>query len=249
MAQMDKSHLVQALTPLVTVGLATEIVDQFLQVRLDFSTKTLGRAAPGKFVEVFVQCLQQISTGFHDVKPDVDKYLKSEGDPHLAESLRVCGCRIARSIYTLRNKRNIAHLNEIDPNTFDLAFIHQGAAWIMAELLRTASGLTMQEAGALVALVQAPVDTIVEEIGGTRLVLPDASVRAELLLLLQSHHPDPLPVASAIKSLSRRNSGTVRNRLRDLHDEKLAHGSASEGYILTRAGLDAAMAEIRTLAA
>jgi len=246
---MDKARLVQALAPLVTVELAIELVDQFLQVRQDFSTKTLGRAAPGKFVETYVQCLQQIASGTHDAKPEVDKYLKAEGDPNLPESLRVCSCRIARSIYTLRNKRNIAHLNEVDPNTFDLAYIHQGAAWIMAELLRTASGLTMQEAGALVALVQAPVDTIVEEIGDTRLVLPDVSVRAELLLLLRSHHPERLPVAAAIKSLSRRNAGTVRNRLRDLHDEKLAHGSATEGYVLTRAGLDAALAEIAALAA
>jgi hypothetical protein len=41
----------------------------------------------------------------------------------------------------------------------------------------------------------------------------------------------------------------VRNRLRDLHDEKLAHGGTTDGYVLTRAGLDAAAAEIRALAA
>ena len=48
-------------------------------------------------------------------------------------------------MYTLRNKRNIAHKNDVDTNTHDLAFAHQGAAWITAELLRHATGVSMQE--------------------------------------------------------------------------------------------------------
>src|SRR5579871_1245443 len=207
---MDRVRLVRALAPLVTPSLAEGLIDLFIQIRLDFSTKTLGRAAPGKFVETYVQCLQYLSEGTYQARPEVDHYLatKAEADVKISESLRICGARIARSIYTLRNKRSIAHVGQIDPNTADLAFIHQGAAWIMAELLRSASGLSMEEAGTLVALVQAPVSTIVEEIGDTRLVLPDVGVRTELLLLLHSHYPEPLPVAAAIRSLSRRNPGT-----------------------------------------
>jgi len=51
------------------------------------------------------------------------------------EGLRICATRFARSVYPLRNERNIAHKNPVDPNTFDLALAHQCAAWIMAELL------------------------------------------------------------------------------------------------------------------
>src|SRR5207249_2219977 len=106
-----------------------------------------------------------------------------------SDGLRVCAARIARSIYTLRNKRNIAHKSDIDPNSFDLAFINQGASWIMAELLRNASGISMQEAGALIELVQAPVGTLVEEIDGTRLVHADVGLQGEVLILLHSHYP------------------------------------------------------------
>lgn len=63
-------------------------------------------------------------------------------------------------MYTLRNKRNIAHKNEVDPNTVDLAFAHQATAWILAELIRTASNIAMEEAGALISLVQAPVGSL-----------------------------------------------------------------------------------------
>jgi hypothetical protein len=77
----------------------------------------------------------------------VDAYFRTaEHETKLPDGLRFCGSRIARAIYTLRNKRNIAHKNEIDPNTVDLGFIHQAAAWIMAELIRGATGIAMQEA-------------------------------------------------------------------------------------------------------
>ena len=193
---MDEARLAQALTGLLGSKLADEVASDFVKIRRDFATKTLERASPGKFVETFVQCLQQISTGKHDAIPNVDGYLNTrvENEAALPDGLRFCGGRIARSMYTLRNKRNIAHKGEVDPNTIDLAFVHQGAAWIMAEMIRCASGVTMEEAGALIELVQAPVGTLVEEIDGTRIVHADVSARAEILILLHSPFPNRVAV-------------------------------------------------------
>ena len=105
----------------------------------------------------------------------------------------------------------------------------------------------MQEAGALVELLQAPVSTLVEEIDGTRLVHADVSVRVEILIVLHSHYPEVLPMEKIIGDLSRRNQGTVRKRLRELHAQKLVHGAAATGYKLTTAGYDAAVSEIEGL--
>jgi len=131
---VDEARLARAIEGLVGPDLAEPLVGQFVKVRQDYATKTLERAAPGKFVEIFVQCLQKMATGAFEPKPNVDDYLfrRVESETALPEGLRVCAARIARSIYTLRNKRNIAHNNEVDPNTVDLAFAHQAAAWIMA---------------------------------------------------------------------------------------------------------------------
>ena len=248
---MDEARLAHALTGLVGDMLAAELASDFIKIRQDFATKTLERSSPGKFVETFVQCLQQISQGSYDAKPNVDSYLNKsvENEGALPEGLRFCAGRVARSMYTLRNKRNIAHKGEVDPNTFDLAYVHQAAAWIMAEMIRCASGVTMQEAGALIELVHAPVGTLVEEIDGIRLVHGDLSVRVEVLILLHSHCPDTVPIKDVHSSLSRRSAGTVRNRLRELHGEKLVHGDGRSGYRLTRAGYDAALAEITKLGA
>lgn len=245
---MDEKRLAEALSGLIGASLSADIASDFLKIRRDLATRTLERAAPGKFVETYVQCLQFMDTGTYDLKPNVDAYLdkKAEATP-LPDGLRICGARVARSMYTFRNKRNIAHKNDVDTNTHDLAFAYQGAAWITAELLRHAKGLTMQEAGALIQLIQAPVGTLVEEINGVRLVHADVCVETELLILLHSHYPEPVQLNDALTSLSRRSGGTVRNRLRDLHEKKLVHGDTKIGYKLTQAGHAKAATEINTL--
>lgn len=246
---MDEARLAAALTGLLDSKLATDLAADLVKIRRDCATRTLERAAPGKFVETVVQCLQYIDTGTYDAKPNVDDYLARKVEStSLPEGLRICAARVARSMYTFRNKRNVAHKNDIDTNTHDLLFAHQGAAWITAELLRIATGVSMQEAGALIELVQAPVGTLIEEIDGTKLVHADVSVRDEILILLHSHYPDAISVESVLTSLSRRSSGTVRNRLRDIYAEKLAHGDAKAGYRLTVSGHAAAVAKIQALA-
>lgn len=246
---MDEARLADALKPLLGDDLSQHLASNFVNIRRDLATETLERSSPGKFVEAFVQCLQHISTGKYDVKPDVDGYLlkQVENATTLPEGLRICGARVARAMYALRNKRSIAHKNEIDPNTFDLAVVHEGAAWIMAELFRIASGLTMQQAGELIDLVQAPVGTLVEEIDGTRLVHADLTIEGEILVLLHSQYPQPVPVKKIEDSLKARSSKSVRNRLGEMKLNKLIHGDAAKGYRLTTAGHAEAVAEIKQI--
>ncbi len=244
---MDEGRLKAALQGYLTDRLAADLVGDFLKLRRDAATATLERATPGKFVETLVQCMQYIATGSYDAKPEVDLYLgkQVENQTTLPEGLRVCAARLARFIYTLRNKRSIAHKNPIDPSRFDLIVAHEGAAWIMAELLRNAAGVSMDEAGALIELVQTPVGTLVEEIEGVRLVHADTSVRGEMLILLHSHFPDKVSQSAVAASLRGRSASSIRGRLSELRDEKRVFGDSRSGYRLTQTGYDAAVIEIR----
>lgn len=248
---MDEGRLAAALTGLLGASLARELCADFVKVRQDALTLTLERASPGKFVETFVQCLQYMASGRYDVKPEVDSYLskQAENETAIPEGLRLCASRIARSIYTLRNKRNIAHKNPVDPNRFDLAMVHQGAAWITAEFLRNATGTSMEEAGALIELVQVPVGTLVEEIDGTFLVHAKTSTVDEILILLHSQYPDRLLTADILKSMGGRSAKAVKNRLGEMKLDKLIHGDAKLGFRLTQTGYSSAVDVIRTLTA
>ena len=246
---MDEVRLANALAGLVGKKLAADISADFAKLRRDVATNTLERASAGKFVESFVQCLQQIATGKHHAKPDVDGYLtkKAGNEATIPEGLRVVGARIARVIYTLRNKRNIAYKNPVDPNRFDLDLAHHSAAWIMAELLRNATRVSMEEAGALIERVQTPVGTLVEEIDGARIVHAKTSVRGEILILLHSRYPERVQLSEILRSLKARSQGSVRNRLSEGVNEKSLHGDKNSGYRLTTAGHNAAVKEIQSL--
>jgi hypothetical protein len=239
---VDRTRLVTALSTIFPPKLADELVQEFLTIRQDFSTKTLGRSSPGKFVETVVQCLQHLARGSFDLKPDVENYLhrQVENEAKLPDDLRICAARIARSSYTLRNRRNIAHKGIVDPNSYDLAYLHHAASWLLAEFLRQSSGIPMEEAGFLIAQIHAPIDEIVEDIDGVRLVHADVSIEDEITLLLRSHYPNYVPLSAIKTSLVSRNHGTLGNKLRELVTKKRIFGSPSIGYKLTQTGFRSA---------
>ena len=245
---MDERRLSRAIKSLVGKELAGDIAADFVKLRRDVATGTLERASAGKFVESFVQCLQQMATGQHSGSPNVDDYLKNrvEHDTTLPDGLRLCGSRIARSLYTMRNKRNIAHKGEIDPNKIDLEFTYHGAMWIMAELMRCATGNSMEEAGALIRLVSAPVGTLVEEIDGVRMVHAKVSTRVEILLLLHSQHPDGAMSAQLVEWVGK-SAAATRARLSELRKERLVAGGGNKSFKLTSTGYSMAVQEIQRI--
>ena len=144
----------------------------------------------------------------------------------------------------LRNKRNIAHKGDVDPNTYDLAFLVSSAQWVMAELLRHCKGISMEEAGRLVAMVQTPPLTLVEEHGSRKLVLAELTVKDEILVILHSMHPEIVGLNRILESMDRRKPSSVRNAVRELWKEKLVQGDAKAGYKLTGTGYARAVAVI-----
>jgi hypothetical protein len=246
---MDRSGLVGALSVIVPKGLAEELVDEFLMIRQDLATGTLGRSAPGKFVETVVQALQHVESGKYASKPNVDDYLSNldARASTLPDGLRFCAGRIGRAAYTLRNKRNIAHKGSVDPNAYDLRFTHAAAQWILAELLRVATNDSMEKAGKLIDQVLAPVGGLVEDFGDKRLVLEDVPARDEILLLLHHAYPNAIARAEIAGAMVRRDPSTVRKAIRSLWEEKMIEEVGNECFKLTQRGFSAAIAVVREM--
>lgn len=244
---MDRAQLIAALSNGVPIALATDLTDEYLQMRQDLGTGTLGRSSVGKFVETLVQVLQHIDTGTHSAKPDVDEYLRTleSKATKLPDGLKIVAARVGRSMYTMRNKRNIAHKGEVDPNRFDLEYVVGGARWVLAELIRTVSGLPMQQAGALVEHVTAPVGGLVQDFGTRKLVLARMSIPDELLVVLHSHHPNAVTLAGLRESMDRRSAKRVQEASRNLWAAKEIEGSAEAGYRLTHNGFARAVQVIQ----
>ncbi len=115
---MKVDDLVAELSKYLDGILANDLVKEFVAIRNDCKTGTLGRSSVGKFVETTVQVLQFLEARSYEGNPKVDCYLRElESRPSaLNDDLKIALARIARSTYTLRNKRNIAHKGLVDPN-------------------------------------------------------------------------------------------------------------------------------------
>lgn len=233
-----RDELIQALAGAIPAKLASELVDDFLTIRRDVAAGIPGRAAPGKFVESVVQALQFIATGAYDDHPAVDRALQTiEGLTGLDDGLRICGARIARSMYTLRNKRGIAHKGDVDPNEYDLHFLYSAAQWVMAEMIRSVSGCTLGEANTLVRQIRAPAGGLVEDFGDRKLVLAELPIREEILVLLHSEYPRAVGQRQITESLDRSSTRSVLTALKSAWKQRLIEGTPEAGYTLTRKGL------------
>jgi hypothetical protein len=241
---VDSVALRAALETTMPPELAGDLVAQFLDIRRDVATDTLGRSSPGKFVETVVQILQAMeSSGKYDAQPRVDVFLREieSRKSTLPDGLRICAARLARAMYALRSKRNIVHKAAIDAAVYDLRLLYAGAQWILTELLALASGVTGDMAARLVAEVQLPVGELVEAIDGRKIVHAEMTVHDEALVILMSEYPTPITVTELSRSMDRRNPGSVRATVSVLWKEKLLHRRADKKIVLTEPGLRAAL--------
>jgi hypothetical protein len=240
---MDRDGLEEALATVVRELRGHDLASEFVDIRSDVATGTLGRSSPGKFVETVVQVLQALEKeGKYDVQPKVDAYLRGleSRSSTLPDGLRICASRLARAMYALRSKRSIVHKAEIDPGLYDLRFLYAGAQWVLAELLAMAEGVSGDDAARLVADVQLPVGGLVESIGDRKIVHCELPVREEALVLLMSWYPTPVTSAEVTTSMDRRAPSSVRAALSVLWNDKLVHREAGT-HVLTDRGLRAAI--------
>lgn len=231
-------NLDQLLRSFLPGPVADGLAAQYRILRRDVVTGTLGRSAPGMFVEHFVQALQHICTGKYDASPNVDHFLRTVESTHpaLDEGLRICGARLARSMYSLRSKRNIAHIGSIDPNTADLKLLLSGADWILCELIRQNTRTASADAEHVVASVLTPLSPVLEDIDGQKVVFGNLNARSEILVLLHSVYPSGMTLSELCKHANRRATHTIRNESRGLWNDRLVVGTPKDGYRLSSQG-------------
>lgn len=238
---MTAETLQAALALRLPSRLAAELAEDYLHMRQDVLTQTLGRGAPGRFVESTVQALQFLEKGKYAEKPNVEEFLRTleTRETPLDDSLKLCLSRLARAMYAIRSKRDIVHKNGGVAAHDDLALLEAVAKWVIIELLRQpptrddANDVTIRAS----QFVRAPVGAFVEDVGGRRLINGAANADDEVLLFIHSFHPQPVTAARVAKELNRRGKSTVYGSLKKLWDARLLDGDSSSGYILTSSGL------------
>jgi hypothetical protein len=144
--------------------------------------------------------------------------------PTIPESLRVVVPRALVFIYTMRSKRDIAHVGgDVDANAIDLATMVRTADWIICELIRIYHSLSLEEAQDLVDGISVRQLPDIWEINGKKRVLRPGLTAKQQTLFLLYHEPTSVVLAEDLCSWVEHGSIAVYRRdvLRPLHDVRL----------------------------
>lgn len=243
-------EIVALLSKHIKSKLVSDLLKGFADIKQDIILNTLGGGSPGKFVETVVQIMQYLETRNYDKKPAVDKYLRNIEDrtTSLSDSFKLVVSRVARSIYSLRNKRGIAHKGEVNPNMMDLKYIFAGCRWILAEIIRIFSAKDPDKVEKLIEYISITPSVVIEDFGEFRTVLNHKLKAAdELLTLLHYYYPNYVPVNQIYKDMKRRVKKTVGGAIGALYKKIWIDGSKKDGYKLTTSGYTEASSLMRKI--
>ncbi len=195
-----------------------------------------------KFCEVVLRILQwYVSTGnnyipFGTKINNFDQEMKKfESQSNFPDSIRFHVPNILRALYTIRNKRGVAHIGgDVDPNHMDASFVISSADWIMAELVRLFHNIDTLEAQKIVeSLVTKNIPLIWSLNGKKRVLNPKLKFKETTLALLYSEYPNIVPEDILFEWVEHSNLSVFRRDiLKFCHKERLLEYYPEKGEVI-----------------
>lgn len=106
----------------------------------------------GRFIEIAIRIIEFKTEGkYNELKDRLpifdERRLKDFEQSKISKnvSFRILIPRQLYSMYTIRNKRGMIHVNEINPNYMDATLMISMEKWVLAEFVRNASNLDYEE--------------------------------------------------------------------------------------------------------
>jgi len=228
----SKSILDQALAGIPRT-FRKRLIDQYRHLKHEHAVGRYDSAglAAGKFCEVVLRVLQELTAGSHtpfgahipSFADECRKIITSSGGS-VPQSLRTLIPRALVFVYTMRNKRGIGHVGgDVEPNKIDAAVITTTADWIVCELIRVYHRLSLEEAQDLVDTVATRSVPNIWEVAGKKRVLRDRLTAAQQVLLLLHSEPGSFVLAEDLCNWVEYSQLSMfkRNVLRPLHKQRL----------------------------
>ncbi len=237
----------------IEANLSSKIDSELVRVLLDAYLELkehyyLGKHRPaelegGRFCEVALRCFQQLANGkFIPLDKKLDQFdlavkaLENGGNGQAHESIRIHGPRLLVSIYGIRTRRNVGHVNgDVNPNFADSTLVMTVCDWVLAELVRITFQCNIDRAQAMVDdLLQRKIPML-EEFGEDLKILdPTLSVPDRILTVLYKRGKQGADVGEVKRMLKIAGGGSFSSALSKLeHDRAFIHRSGNTCWITT----------------
>ena len=181
---------------------------------------------------------------FNELFEEIIKYSKSSAEEVI---LTLAIPRVAESVYTIRSKKDVAHVKTIDPSFIDSSYCVSACDWMLSELVLLFLKANPKEANELInSMIKKKVPTVEEFEDGSIVILrKDLSLPQEILLTLYHYYPKRLSNDNLIKLLKPLTRKNVYRPLYHLECERLIHKTI-DGSKLTKLGIKYVEDEILT---
>lgn len=191
---MNQKDIEDQLSTQIDRRIASRIVKYYFEAKEAYikedSEKTSLKC--GKFAEQVLRGLKFIVTGQVERSVNFERFVQNlENSPNtFRDEIRIIIPRVLRGIYTLRNKRSVAHSGDIDPGFIDAGLCIAGADWTLSELLRQIHNYSEDQIKIIMMSLIRKKVPIVQKIEDDIIVL-DKSVSGKtgILLILYTEYP------------------------------------------------------------
>lgn len=222
--------------------LAEHIIETFKEVEKNFHLKSWKTSSldAGHFVEAIRRFIELKLFGQYTPinKPlpnfndkCLSGYLNKQGE----DSYRIHIPRLLFTIYGIRNKRGIGHISSIKPNKIDASLILSSCKWVLAEIIRLNSNLSIEETEILIdEIIERNVEGI-WEVGETIRILEDGlTLKDKILYLLYNKKSLKDTDIQSITEYS--NLTYLKKTLREFHKKRLIEYKEDGECILSPKG-------------
>jgi hypothetical protein len=226
-----------------------ELVDSILDSYTELArnlTRNKIRASEvegGRFCEATIRMLQYKTTGAYtpigtSLNLDTEiNVLRNLSTASFDDSIRLHIPRTIRVIYDIRSKRDSAHLGNIDTNLMDGTLVLNCCKWILAELFRMESQISVEGAQRIINNLVKKEVPIIQDFGNFEVILnAQLTARGRILALLYNRGEKGATrteLSSRLPPKMRNQLGTQLSRLQ--HDKSFIHRDKNRIYI-TRSG-------------
>jgi len=219
--------------------IAKNILDSYQEIQSNYNLRKWkpSELDSGHFVESVRRAIEKELLNnyipFDKKLPNFnDTILQSYERAMGSESFRILIPRALKSIYNIRNKRGVGHISTISPNEMDATYILYTVKWVLAEIIRLKSKLSIPETQKLVNLiVKRQVEILWKEKDFNRVLDSSMSAKNQVLVLL--FNDSPLKRDLLLRAIEYKNPTDFNNKvLRPLHKSRFIEYDKKSGDCL-----------------
>lgn len=146
---------------------------------------------------------------------ELQRYERQNGD----DSFRMLIPRALKAIFNIRNKRGVAHISDISPNEMDATYILYSSKWILSEIVRLKTNLSISETQSLISeIVERRIEILWKEKDFTRVLDTNMAAKDKVLILLYDSSPQKIDVLQ--DTIEYKNPYNFRDIIEEHHNER-----------------------------